>query len=106
MGNLLRETVGRFGMTWLDTSLQVHDGHVGDGYGQATLSDLRFYADFAAREGLVLDPCYTGKAMRGMLAEIDRDASRFGKHVLYLHSGGLFETFAYADQYRRALLEG
>ncbi len=83
--------------------LQIHDGHVGAGYGQATDDDLRFYVDFAAAEGILLDPCYTGKAMRGMLAEIDRDPSRFGEHVLFLHSGGVYENFAYADQYQRAL---
>ena len=85
------------------TPLQIHDGHFGAGYGQATDDDLRFYVDFATKEGLVLDPCYTGKAMGGMLAEIKQDPSRFGEHVLFLHSGGVYENFAYADQYRRAL---
>ncbi len=107
VGELLRATVDRFGdqhgVAFDDAPLQIHDGHVGAGYGQATADDLRFYVDFAATEGILVDPCYTGKAMRGMLAEIDRDPSRFGEHVLFLHSGGVYENFAYADQYRRAL---
>jgi D-cysteine desulfhydrase len=103
VGELVRATVDRFGLFWQDAPLQIHDGHVGAGYGRATDDDLRFYVDFAATEGLLLDPCYTGKAMRAMLAEIAADPSPFGQHVLFLHSGGLFGSFAYADQYARAL---
>ncbi len=103
VGELLRATVDQYGVAWQDAPLQIHDGHVGAGYGQATAGDLRFYVDFATTEGILLDPCYTGKAMRGMLAEIQSDPSRFGEHVLFLHSGGIYENFAYADQYRRAL---
>ena len=64
VGSLVRATADMYALSWDDAPLQIHDGHIGEGYGQATADDLRFYIDFAAREGIPLDPCYTGKAMR------------------------------------------
>ena len=99
VGTLLRDTIAEYELPPLDVELNIWDGHVGTGYGETTPEDLRFYVEFARREGIMLDPCYTGKAMRGILAEIEKDPARFGEHVLFLHSGGLFENFAYAEQY-------
>jgi D-cysteine desulfhydrase len=82
---------------------QIIDGYVGGGYSVASDDDLRFYRKTASLEGVVLDPCYTGKAFQGMLAEVKKKPSVFGKKILFLHSGGTFGNFAYADQYQRAL---
>lgn len=81
------------------------DGHFGEGYGVATDDDLKFYIKLARQEGLLLDPSYTGKAFQGMLAEIKKDASRFGEKILFLHSGGTFGTFAHQERYARLLAE-
>ena len=41
--------------------------------------------------GIVLDPCYTLKAARGMLLEMAKNPSRFkGSRVLFLHTGRPF----------------
>ena len=69
----------------------------------ATDEDLRFYTELAREEGVLLDPVYSGKAFRGMVAEIEKDPSRFGDKILFLHSGGLFATFAYQEQYAEML---
>ena len=38
--------------------------------------------------GVILDPVYTLKGVRGMLAEMNTNSTRFlGKRVLYLHTG-------------------
>jgi len=81
------------------------DGYVGGGYAVASDDDLAFYSQFAREEGVLLDPCYTGKAFQGMIAEIRKNPSRFGNQILFLHSGGGFGTFAYTSQYRRVLLK-
>jgi D-cysteine desulfhydrase len=78
------------------------DGYVGAGYAIASDDDLRFYRDLATKEGIILDPCYTGKAFQGMLAEIKKHPSHYGSKILFLHSGGGFGNFAYAEQYQRA----
>jgi len=77
------------------------DGYVGAGYSLASDEDLKFYVKLARSEGMMLDPCYTGKAFQGMISEIKKDPSRFGNEILFLHSGGVFGNFAYAEQFNR-----
>jgi D-cysteine desulfhydrase len=103
VSGLISETVERYGVERPAGGLRIFDGHVGEGYARATDEDLRFYARMACLEGLWLDPCYTGKAFRGMLAELRRDPAAFGERILFLHSGGGFGTFAYGAQFQRAL---
>jgi D-cysteine desulfhydrase len=43
----------------------------------------------AARAGVVLDPVYTGKAMHGLAAAIERGDVRRGARMLFVHTGGL-----------------
>jgi D-cysteine desulfhydrase len=75
------------------------DGYVGLGYSLATQDDLNFYSNFAQKEGILLDPCYTGKAFQGMLSEIRQAPENFGDKILFLHSGGALGIFAYAGQF-------
>ncbi len=103
IGGLLEETTRQFSLKSKLREVQVLDGHFGTGYGVATDDDLRFYAKFAEQEGILLDPTYTGKAFRGMLAEIRKAPDRFGKKILFLHSGGVFGTFPFQEQYAKAL---
>lgn len=103
VGSLVEETTRQFGLNSRERKLQILDGHFGAGYSIATDDDLRFYAQLAEMEGILLDPTYTGKAFRGMLAEIKKSPERFGSKILFLHSGGVFGTFAYAEQYSAAL---
>ena len=67
------------------------------------LDDLRFYAKLARQEGVLLDPAYCGKAFRGMLAELRKTPDRFGRQILFLHSGGVFSFEAYRQQFARVL---
>jgi D-cysteine desulfhydrase len=102
-GALMAATADKFGLAHRPAQLSIHDGFVGRGYGLCELSDLRTYAALARQEGVLLDPVYTGKAWRGMVAALKRDPGAFGQHVLFLHSGGGFGTFAYAIAYQEAL---
>ena len=54
-------------------------------------------------EGVLLDPVYTGKAFQGMLKEIENDPGRFGDDVVFLHSGGAFAHFGFAERYAKLL---
>lgn len=83
-------------------TLQIVDGYVGAGYGEASDYDLNFYSDVAKKEGILLDPVYTGKAFQAMLSEIQKKPHDFGKNILFLHSGGSFANFSYMEQYVRA----
>jgi len=68
--------------------------YVGEGYGivdDAVIEGLKLVA---RTEGLLLDPVYTGKAMKGLIA-LAR-AGRFdGETVVFLHTGGAQGLFGY-----------
>ena len=103
VGRLVEDAAREFNLPSRNRTLHVLDGHVGEGFGIASDDDLRFYLQIARQEGVLLDPAYTGKAFRGMLAELRNAPDRFGKKILFLHSGGTFTTFAYQDHYARVL---
>jgi len=58
---------------------------LGPGYGHPTAAAGRA-AEFAAADGLALDPVYTAKAMAGLLAL--REQGRLGEPVLFIHTDG------------------
>lgn len=71
------------------STIEINDGYIGAGYAQARAEELRRYAGIAAQEGIVLDPCYTGKAFLGMLAEIQKGTFAAAQNILFIHTGGL-----------------
>lgn len=75
------------------------DGYVGDGYAVSRIEELDFICDFAEAEGIVLDPVYTGKAMRGLYTEIKKGTFKDSKNILFIHTGGLFGLFSKRDQF-------
>jgi L-cysteate sulfo-lyase len=68
--------------------------YVGEGYGlvdQAVIEALKLCA---RTDGLLLDPVYTGKAMKGLIAL--SALGRFdGETVVFLHTGGAQGLFGY-----------
>lgn len=76
----------------------VNDRFIGDGYGLPTPEDFEAIKLLARKEGLLLDPVYTGKAMAGMLTLI-REAY-FGREVgniVFWHTGGTVVLDAYSE---------
>jgi D-cysteine desulfhydrase family pyridoxal phosphate-dependent enzyme len=70
--------------------------YLGDGYG--VVSDLEREAIrlLASREGIVLDPVYTGRAMGALIDLIRKKVFRSDETVLFWHTGGAPALFAYA----------
>jgi len=88
----------RYGLPALSAErYDVIDGFVGRGYGLATDDELAFLADVARRDGLVLDPVYTNKAFRGLVTLLREDPTRFGRHVVFIHTGGIFGLLGHGD---------
>jgi D-cysteine desulfhydrase len=73
------------------------DGYVGPGYGLLSQGCADAISDVAREEGVLLDPVYTGKAFWGMRDCLKKGDSRFGKRVLFLHTGGVFGLFPKAE---------
>jgi D-cysteine desulfhydrase len=78
-------------------NFKVDYGYLGGGYG--VVSDLERNAIrlLGAREGIVLDPVYSGRAMGALIDLIRKKAFRTDETVLFWHTGGAPALFAYAQ---------
>ncbi|MCC6622956.1 MAG: D-cysteine desulfhydrase family protein [Deltaproteobacteria bacterium] len=75
----------------------VLEGFQGEGYARATADELRFLVSIAREDGLVLDPVYTNKALLGLVTTARRDPGVLGRRVVFIHTGGIFGLFPYAE---------
>ena len=66
----------------------------GPGYAIASEAGNAAVALMAQREGIFLDPVYTGKAFAGLLELAEEGAFREQDRILFLHSGGAGGLFA------------
>jgi len=80
----------------------VLEGFQGDGYARTTPDELAFLVDVARKDGLVLDPVYTNKALLGLVRTARATPERLGRRVVFVHTGGLFGLFPYAAELTRA----
>ncbi len=80
-----------------DGDVRVFDGSLAPGYGKLNDDTRRAISAAAQREGMFLDPTYTGKVMAGLML-LAESGSLAGKRVLFWHTGGQPGLFAYADQ--------
>ncbi len=81
-----------------ERDIDIVDGYVGRGYALSRPEELSLIVDIARREGLFLDPVYTGKAFYGMTQELKRDPRCFGERIIFIHTGGLFGLFPQANE--------
>jgi L-cysteate sulfo-lyase len=79
--------------------------YIGPGYGIPTPEGLDAILLFARREGLILDPVYTGKAAAGMLDQIRRGLVPRGATVVFVHTGGQPALFAQSRAIMRHIEE-
>ncbi len=73
--------------------------YLGAGYAQP--GDLEFSAiqDLAEHEGILLGPVYTARAMGGLADLIRKNRFKKDQTVLFWHTGGTPELFAWADRF-------
>jgi len=87
-----------------DFRINVIDGYVGDGYGEASDEVIKCIKSLATLEGVILDPVYTGKAFHGLLSEIERGRFSGQKDIVFIHTGGIFGIYPFADRFQPGLL--
>jgi D-cysteine desulfhydrase len=80
----------------------VDDRWVGEGYAIPTDTMIEAVRMLAGREGVLLDPVYTGKAMAGLIGQVREGRWKKGDNVLFVHTGGSPALYAY----RPALAKG
>ncbi len=76
--------------------VQIDDRFVGGGYAVLTAAEKEAIRLVAQKEGILLDPVYTGKAMAGLLSLVRRGEIASSERVLFWHTGGIPALFAYA----------
>jgi len=79
----------------------VNDDYLGDGYGVIGGLERGAILTFANREGILLDPVYTGRAAGGLLDLLQRGFFSGNEVILFWHTGG--QPALFADNYREAL---
>lgn len=67
-------------------------------YGVASEALLDAIRLFAETEGIIADPVYEGRTIRGLIDLIVRSDPRLGRRVLVLHMGGTPAIHGYANQ--------
>jgi len=67
---------------------------VGEGYGLIDQGVVDALTLAARTEGLILDPVYSGKAMKGLI-HLARQGRFAGETVVFLHTGGAQGLFGY-----------
>ena len=77
--------------------IEIWEDYVGLGYALSTDEELRLITDIARLEGLITDPVYTGKALRGLITELERGRN-LPEPVIFLHTGGVFGLFPAQEQ--------
>lgn len=72
-----------------------NDDYVGPGYGLPTDGMIEAITLTAQREGVLLDPVYSGKGMAGLIGLVRAGVFKKSENVVFLHTGGSAALFAY-----------
>jgi D-cysteine desulfhydrase len=73
--------------------------YLGGGYGVVSDLEREAIRRLGSREGIVLDPVYTGRSMGALIDLIRKKTFRPDETVLFWHTGGAPALFAYAKDF-------
>jgi L-cysteate sulfo-lyase len=95
--NIARDTLAQIDpkAALAESDIVVDGHHRGEGYGVPTDGMKEAVRLMASKEGLLLDPVYSGKAFAGLLHDIRNGKYKRGDNVLFLMTGGVPGLFAY-----------
>lgn len=71
---------------------------VGEAYGIPSRAGLAALRRLAQREGILLDPVYSGKGFSGVIGAVESGEVAPGERVVFVHTGGLPIVFPYAEE--------
>ena len=97
IANTTAQRIG-FPIQLVEEDFSLNCDYLGAGY--AMPGDIEFNAikDLAQYEGILLGPVYTARAMGGLINLIQKGYFRKDQTVLFWHTGGTPELFAWANQ--------
>jgi L-cysteate sulfo-lyase len=73
--------------------------YVGQGYGIPTQGMVEALKLVAQKEGILLDPVYSGKGMAGLIDLIQKGHFKKEENVVFLHTGGSVGLFGYLNAF-------
>jgi L-cysteate sulfo-lyase len=73
--------------------------YVGQGYGIPTEGMAEAVKLVAEKEGILLDPVYSGKGMAGLIDLIGKGQFKRDENVVFIHTGGAVGLFGYPDAF-------
>jgi D-cysteine desulfhydrase family pyridoxal phosphate-dependent enzyme len=99
VANLANQVMDRLGSPerFSAADILVDENYLGAGYGILGTPEQEAIRLFARREGLLLDPVYTGRAAAGLFDLAHKGTFLSGETVLFWHTGGAPALFA--EQY-------
>ena len=100
ISGILDEMAERYSLDEVRTppdEIEIWEDYVGLGYAMSRDEELTQMHYVARVEGLITDPVYSGKALFGLISEIDR-GTKLAEPVVFLHTGGIFGLFPKASQ--------
>lgn len=80
-----------------EDDVEVTDVSLAPGYGRLNDGVREAIALAGSKEGLFVDPVYTGKVLAGMISALRAGAMATDETALFLHTGGQPALFAYGD---------
>ena len=81
-------------ITFAPNEILINDEFIGPGYGVMGELEKNAIRLFAMKEGILLDPVYTGRAAGGMIHLIESKQLVQGQNILFWHTGGVPALFA------------
>ena len=91
IARIVNDSLGMLDMPQSVTPEAIHiiDGYAGLGYALSQPEEIDFIRSIAMKEGIILDPVYTGKAFRGLVTELEKGTFSDAQHILFIHTGGM-----------------
>ena len=88
--------------------LDVETGYVRGGYNLPSKEVRDAIKLMASKEGILLDPCYTGKAMAGIIDMVFEGKIAQGEDVIFVHTGGMpgLYTPHHRVEFEKELMDG
>jgi len=98
--DIVNATARRMGVDiqMTDNDFLLNCDYLGAGYAMPGELEFNAIKDLAFHEGILLGPVYTARAMGGLIDLIKKNTFAKGQTVLFWHTGGTPELFAWADR--------
>jgi D-cysteine desulfhydrase family pyridoxal phosphate-dependent enzyme len=94
-----REAKDEYGFDFDDSDFHIETGYVRGGYNEPDEAVRDAIYTMARTEGVLLDPCYTGKMFAGVLDMIKERKIKMGRQCILMHTGGF--PGLYTTEHRR-----